>query len=220
MKTKLSCGARFLSRIIAGSMVLWTTAPALADLPKVVQVEEQWELSIGVPDTGRSAPQATMVMSPTGNLDSTYFLFTLNSRNLPSYQPGGVQVQRWEGNSVASSGTASIAEPLSQSEDTVSWTQRVTLHDGNLTFEVVDGSCNSWGHFGDDGSLKLTSETSLDRLNGYKPAISLGESQIGYADNRVKSLTLKKLVWQTDDGQTHQLSAPIDIHAGLDPDSE
>jgi hypothetical protein len=220
MKTKLWRNTRFLSRIIAGSIVLWTTAPALADSPKVVQIEEQWELSIGVPDTGRSAPQATMVMSPTGNLDSTYFLFTLNCRNLPSYQPGGVQVQRWEGNSVANSGTGSIAEPLSQSADTVSWTQRVTLHDGTITFEVVDGSCDSWGHFGNDGSLKLTSETSLDRLNGYKPAISLTESQIGYADNRVKSLTLKKLVWLTDDGQTHQLSAPIDIHAGLDPDSQ
>ena len=90
---------------------------------------------------------------------------------------------------------------------------------GTITFEVVDGSCNSWGHFGNDGSLKLTSETSLHSLNAYKPAISLTESQIGYADNRVRSLTLKKLVWQTDDGQTHQLSAPIDIHAGLDPDS-
>jgi hypothetical protein len=221
MKAKLWCDARFLSRIIAGSIFLWAASPALADTPKVLQIEEQWELSIGVPDAGRSAPQATMVMSPTGNLDSTYFLFTLNSRNLPSYQPGGVQVQRWEGgDSVANSGTGSVAEPLSQSEDTVSWTQRVTLHEGSITFEVTDGSCNSWGHFGNDGSLKLTSETSLDRLNGYKPAVSLGESQIGYADNRVHSLTLKKLVWLTDDGQTHQLSAPIDIHAGLDPDSE
>src|SRR6478609_8826253 len=220
MKTRQRCVTRLLPRIIAGGMFLWAAAPALADSPKVVQIEEQWELSIGVPDAGRSAPQATMVMSPTGNLDSTYFLFTLNCRNFPNYQQGGVQVQRWEGDSVANSGTGSIEEPLSQSEDTVTWTQRVTLHDGNLTFEVVDGSCNSWGHFGNDGSLKLTSETSLDRLNAYKPAISLTESQIGYADNRVRSLTLKKLVWLTDDGQTHQLSAPIDIHAGLDPDSQ
>ena len=221
MRTNLWCGTRFSSQIITCSIALLTAATALADSPKVVQIEEQWELSIGVPDAGRSAPQATMVMSPTGNLDSTHFLFTLNCRNFPSYQQGGVQVQRWQGgDSVANSGAGSIAEPLNQSEDTVTWTQRVTLHDGNLTFEVVDGSCNSWGHFGDDGSLKLTSETALNSLNAYKPAISLTESQIGYADNRVKSLTLKKLVWLTDDGQTHQLSAPIDIHAGLDPDSQ
>jgi hypothetical protein len=220
MKTKQWCDTRFLPRIIAGSIVLWTTVPALADSPKVVQVEEQWELSIGVPDTGLSAPQATMVMSPTGNLDSTYFLFTLNCRNFPSYEQGGVQVQRWEGDSVATSGTGSVGETLNQSEDTVTWTQRVSLHDGEITFEVVDGSCDSWGHFGNDAALTLTSETSLHSLNAYKPAISLTESQIGYADNRVHSLTLKKLVWKTDDGQTHQLSAPIDIHAGLDPDSE
>src|SRR3954465_8863866 len=139
MKTKLWCDTRLLSRIITCSIALLTAATAFADSPKVLQIEEQWELSIGAPDAGRSAPQATMVMSPTGNLDSTYFLFTLNCRNLPSYQPGGVQVQQWEGNSVANSGTGSIAEPLSQSEDTVRWTQRVTLHDGTITFEVVDG---------------------------------------------------------------------------------
>jgi hypothetical protein len=210
----------FLSRLITGSIFLWAAAPALADSSKVVQIEEQWELTIGAPDAGRSAPQATMAMSPTGNLDSTYFLFTLNCRNFPSYQQGGVQVQRWDGESVATTSTGSINEPLSQSEDTIKWTQRVTLHDGTITFEVLDGSCSSWGAFGSDGSLKLTSETTLQSLNAYKPAISLSESQIGYADNRVRSLTLKKLIWKTDDGQTHQLSAPIDIHAGLDPDNK
>jgi hypothetical protein len=220
MKTRLWRDARSSASIIAGGIVLWAAAPALADSPKVTQIEEQWELKIGEPDAGLSAPQATMVMSPTGNLDSTYFLFTLNCRNLPDYQPGGVQVQRWEGNSVVDSGTGSVADPLSRSDDTISWTQRVALHDGMLTFEVVDGSSDSWGHFGNEVALKLTSETSLHSLNPYKPAISLTESQIGYADNRVKSLILKKLVWLTDDGQTHQLTAPIDIHAGLDPDSD
>src|SRR4029078_4857764 len=137
-------------------IALLTAATALADSPKVVQIEEQWELSIGAPDAGRSAPQATMVMSPTGNLDSTYFLFTLNCRNFPSYQQGGVQVQRWEGgDSVANSGRGTVDEPLSQAEATVPRTQRVTLHDGQVTFEVVDGSCNSWGQFGGNGSLKL-----------------------------------------------------------------
>ena len=124
-----------------------------------------------------------------------------------------------QGGHVVDSGAGSVSEPLSQVADTVSWTQRITLQDGTLTFAVVDGSSDSWGHFGNEDSLKLTSQTSLHSLNFYKPAISLTESQIGYADNRVKSLTLKKLVWLTDDGQTHQLTAPIDIHAGLDPDS-
>ncbi len=220
MKTKLWRNASCLSQIIAGTVVLWSAAPALADAPKVVQIDEQWQLVVGEPDTGLSAPQATMVMSPTGNLDSAYFLFTLNCRNFPDYQPGGVQVQRWDGNSVVDSGTGSVSEPLSQVGDTVSWTQRVTLQDGTITFAVVDGSSDSWGHFGNEDSLKLASQSSLHSLNFYRPAISLTESQIGYADNRVKSLTLKKLVWLTDDGQTHQLNAPIDIHAGLDPDSQ
>ncbi len=219
MKTIRSCDTSFLQRMVIGGFVMLAAATALADSPKVVQIEEQWELTIGVPDAGRSSPQATMVMSPTGNLDSTYFIFTLNYRNSPGYEQGGVQVQQWEGNSVVSSSTGPVDEPLSQAEDTVTWTQRVTLDDGEITYQVVEGSSNSWGNFGNDGTLKLTTPTTIQSLNSYKPAISLTESQIGYADNRVRSLTLKKLVWKTKDGQTHQLSAPIDIHAGLDPDS-
>ena len=46
MKTKLWRNASFVSAIIAGSIVLWAAAPALADSPKVVQIEEQWELSL------------------------------------------------------------------------------------------------------------------------------------------------------------------------------
>jgi hypothetical protein len=218
MKSKLWRNASSLSSIIAGSIVVWAAAPAWA--AKIVQIDEQWELQIGEPDTSLSAPQATMVMSPTGNLDSTYFIFNLNCRNFPTYQPGGVQVQHWEGDSVVDSGTGAAADPLSQSEDTVSWTERVTLNNGTLTFEVVDGASNSWGHFGNEDALRLSSPTSLNNLNAYKPAISLTESQIGYADNRVRSLILKKIVWYTDDGQSHQLNAPIDIHTGLDPDSQ
>ena len=89
MKTKFWRTASFVSSIIAASIrLLWSAAPALADSPKVVQIEEQWELVVGEPDTGLSAPQATMVMSPTGNLDSTYFLFTLNCRNLSRLSAG------------------------------------------------------------------------------------------------------------------------------------
>ncbi len=85
MKTIRSCDTSFLQRMVIGGFVMLAAATALADSPKVVQIEEQWELTIGVPDAGRSSPQATMVMSPTGNLDSTYFIFTLNYRNSPGY---------------------------------------------------------------------------------------------------------------------------------------
>jgi len=52
MKAKLWCDAVSLPRLITGSIVLIDCGDALADSPKVVQIEEQWELSIGVPMRG------------------------------------------------------------------------------------------------------------------------------------------------------------------------
>jgi hypothetical protein len=57
----------------------------------------------------------------------------------------------------------------------------------------------------------------MDRLNDYRPAVSLEESGITFAGNRVSSLVLTKLVWRTSDGVTSQLVAPIDIDADIDP---
>jgi hypothetical protein len=54
-------------------------------------------------------------------------------------------------------------------------------------------------------------------LNGYRPAVSLTESQVSYAENRVISLTLTKLVWVTDDGEIHEMNAPIALDTSLDP---
>jgi hypothetical protein len=56
----------------------------------------------------------------------------------------------------------------------------------------------------------------LSSLNGYRPAVSLSESQVGFAENRVNSLVLKKLVWKTDDGQTHEQNAPIPIDTSFE----
>ena len=70
---------------------------ARADSPKVVSIEEHWELRLAEPDPDRSAPQTTMVMSPIGDLSGAHFLFTLNHNTVPDYAPGGVQVQFWNG---------------------------------------------------------------------------------------------------------------------------
>jgi hypothetical protein len=183
---------------------------------KVVQIEEHWELAVGEPDTQVSAPQATMVMSPNGNLDGQYFLFSLNHFSVPDYQPGGMQVQLWNGENAVDAHT-NAAGPLQNVNETINWVQRLRVDDGVLSFEVVDGNSTSWGAFGNDGSLAFSTPTSLESLNGYRPAISIGESQVGYAGNRVQRLLLKKLTWVTDDGESHELYAPIDIDADLDP---
>jgi hypothetical protein len=195
--------------------ILGIAAPAFAESNKVVLVEEHWELQVSEPDTERSAPQTTMVMSPTGNVDGAHFLFTLNHSTVPDYVPGGMQVQLWQGGELVEEQTASNSAALVHSNETIHWVQRISLQDGALTFQVRDGESETWGAFGGD-ELSLGVTTSLTALNSYRPSVSLSESQVGYAENRVISLTLTKLVWVTEDGEVHEMNAPIPIDTSLD----
>jgi hypothetical protein len=189
--------------------------PAVAESNKVVSVEEHWELQVSEPDTERSAPQTTMVMSPKGNVDGVHFLFTLNHSTVPDYAPGGMQVQLWQGGELVEERTASNGAALDHSNETIRWVQRISLEEGTLTFQVRDGESETWGTFGGD-DLSLDVSTSLAALNAYRPSVSLSESQVGYAENRVVSLTLTKLVWVTEDGEVHEQNAPIPIDTSLD----
>lgn len=186
-----------------------------AESQRVICVEEHWELRVSQPDTDRSAPQTTMVMSPTGNIDGTHFLVTLNHSAVPDYAPGGVQVQHWEGSELVQAQSSHEGAALDQSEEVITWVQRLTLDEGHIRFSVLDGHSGTWGNFGGDEST-LAASTALTSLNSYRPAVSLTESQVNYAENRVQSLTLKKLVWVTDDGETHEQNAPIPIDTSLD----
>ena len=190
-------------------------APALADSNKVISVEEHWELRISQPDTERSAPQTTMVMSPTGSVGGDHFLFTINHSTVPKYAPGGMQVQHWVGGKLIQNRATRDGVALEHSEEVVHWVQRISLHDGQLKFQVLNGESETWGTFGGDG-LSLSLDTTLTALNSYRPAVSLTESQVGYAENRVVSLVLTKLVWVTEDGQVHEQNAPIPIDTSLD----
>jgi len=195
--------------------VLLCVSPAWAET-MVVSVEEHWELQLSQPDAERSAPQTTMVMSPDGDLADIHFLFTLNHHTVPSYRPGGMQVQLWDAGQFVQESAAADEAVLQHSDEVVRWTQRISLEDGTLTFQVVDGQSETWQSFG-GAELSLSVSTSLTGLNSYRPGISLTESQVGYAENRVASLVLTKLVWVTDDGEVHEQNAPIPIDTSLDP---
>lgn len=186
-----------------------------AESQRVISVEEQWELHVTQPDTDRSAPQTTMVISPTGDISGLHFLVTLNHATVPNYAAGGVQVQQWNGDELIDSETVHQGTVLDQSEEVIRWSQRLDLKDGHLSFQVRDGHSDTWGDFGGD-ELRLRVDSSLSSLNQYRPGVSLTESQVNYAENRVGSLTLMKLIWVTEDGQVHEQSAPIPIDTSLD----
>jgi hypothetical protein len=196
------------------AVIVSAAAPAWGQ-SDVVLIEEHWELRLGQPDADRSAPQTTMVMSPTDNLEGLHFLFTLNHGAVPDYEAGGVQIQAWDGEELLSHDNDEEGS-LSNSDEVLTWVQKMWLEDGALKFRIVNGESETWNHFGNEDML-LSVPTTLTRLNAYRPAVSLTETQVNYAENRVVSLTLTKLKWVTADGTVHEQSAPIPIDTSLDP---
>jgi hypothetical protein len=203
----------FARRAIFCLLTLSLAAPVWGQ-QRVVSIEEHWELQLAQPDPDRSAPQTTMVVSPNGNVEGLHFLFTLNHTSAPAYEPGGMQVQVWDGDQLVDSASYG-SETFSHDSEVVRWVHRMTLEDGTLHFQVVNGESETWGAFGGD-ALSLSQPSALEHLNKYKPAVSLSESQVNYAENRVVSLTLMKLVWVTEDGEVHELNAPIALDTSLD----
>src|SRR3954470_12113540 len=154
LRTALSAGRA----ILAVGVSVFAAATAIAESSKVVSVEEHWELQISQPDSERSAPQTTMVMSPNHDVTGMHFLFTLNHVTLPEYQPGGMQVQAWDGDNLSQEKAGSASAALQNSGETVRWTQRLSLHDATLTFQVADGQSETWSTFGgDDLSVSVPS---------------------------------------------------------------
>lgn len=209
-------GTRCAKLSLALATILLLTGQTVSAVD-VVLIEEHWELNVGGPDAARSAPQVTMTMSPTGDVESDFFIFTLNHWSYPDFAAGGVQVQRWHGEDCYAFGQGENRALLGTDQEAVNWKQRISLVDGHLKYEIVDGNSQSWGQFGNNGQLTLTVPTSLTRLNAYRPSVSLEQSGISYAGNRVSSLVLKKLAWRTIDGEDHEMVAPIDISTQLDP---
>lgn len=203
-----------VSLLAVAAMV--AAAPSDLQAIEVVTVEEHWELQLGDPDADLSAPQVTMTMSPTSDLSGRYFVFTLNHQTDPDYTPGGLQIQRWEGDDAADSCTSDSVSELWHQNEVITWVQQLRLENGELIFNIVDGESTSWAGFGDD-ELRLCAASDLANLNDYRPGLSIQESGVGYAGNRVRSLTLTRLVWTTADGQTFELTAPIDVDTDLDP---
>lgn len=167
---------------------------------QVVRVEEDWKMVLDVPDPVTVAPQVTCVISPAANLDSLYAAFTLNHRGLPDFIPGGLQLQVWNNEMPLVVRDSPDVSVLSYDGETITWTQAMELNDGSLTFKIVNGHSATWGEFGDQGNLKVSVNSSLTNLNNYNPTVSVKNSGIGFAANRVYSLVLLRVRLITSTG--------------------
>ena len=87
--------------------------------PSVMRVEEDWELIVANPDANSTAPQVTTTLSPTGSSQTLLGAFDLNHRSRPDFQPGGLQVQIWNGDYPVTSQASACECVMSSNGDTV-----------------------------------------------------------------------------------------------------
>lgn len=195
-------GIRIAAALAVGAAILFsTTGVAHGDTPKVVRVEEDWELVLATPDPNVTAPQVTCSIFPWTGTDSLFATFELNHQSQPDFVSGGMQLVLWHGEQMLLTRKFPQANVMASSGETVRWTQTMTLDDGVLTFEIVNGSSTTWGSFGGQGYLRMSVATNLDNLNAYNPALTVENSGVGYAGNRVTSLVLKRVRLITEDEQ-------------------
>jgi hypothetical protein len=184
-----------------------------AELLTVVRVEEDWELVVATPDANSAAPQVTCVISPTPDVDSLHAAFELNHHSQPEFTPGGLQLQVWNDETLMTAASAPTESVLSNHHETIRWTQAMQLGEGGLTFEIIAGSSITWGDFGEGEALRASSATSLTNLNGYRPTTSVEQSGIGYAANRVVTLSLKRVRVTLQDGTVLEDATERVVHA-------
>lgn len=194
-RARASCCKWILAWSIAG--LLFVAAPeAYADesqAGKVVAIEEDWELVVKEPDQETQAPQVTCIIAPTTSDNGVFAAFNLNHKSFPQYEAGGLHLQLWNDGTPLASAKFPSDQLLKTPNEVVTWTTRMSLLDGQLTFEIVSGSSETWGDFGDTGNLKAAVATELEDLNQYESAYSAANSGVGFAGNRVTSLKLKAL---------------------------
>jgi hypothetical protein len=155
-------------------------------------IEEDWVLVVASPDPIGVGPQITTVMSPTGNPTDPFVAFDLDYREYPIFAPGGMQVQVWSSKNVLSTSTQGSAL-FNTPNETVSWTQRMSLSGGTLTYDIANGQSTTWGQFGQGTQLQVSYNTPVTSLAGYDPGFSATKSGASWEPNYVKTLTLKQV---------------------------
>lgn len=174
---------------------------AMAADNNVVRVEEDWELVLTEPDLPTVAPQVTCTIAPYGDLNSAYWTFEINHESAPFFGAGGLHIHQWHGEWRQGTRSRIDRAVMSAANDTVAWTQVLRIGEGQLTFEVKDGTSSTWGVFGDSGNFKLQRSWGVAHINGYTPDVSVANSGVGFASNRVASLKLKRVRYTLAGGQ-------------------
>jgi hypothetical protein len=171
----------------------------LAAAQDVVHIEEDWELVLGGPDQNVCAPQVATTMSPYNHINDTFFTLEVNHRSAPYWTPGGLTIHHWNGEWRMQSFDRADRSVMNTESETVTWTQILDVNSGQLTFQIKYGTSTTWGPFGYSNMFKLHTNWG-GNLNNYSPDVSVSQSGVAFAGNRVKSLKIKEIRLTLDDG--------------------
>jgi len=163
------------------------TAFAQSTTPPPDRIEEDWQLVIATPDPDLDGPQISTAMRADGNDSSPVVIFNLNYRDYPGYQPGGLQVKVWNNDQVDTASSQGTAQCQTNNE-TITWTQRMSMSGGNVNYQILSGQSTTWGQFGDQ--LAVSFAAPVSSLSGYSPDTSVARSDVSFESNRVTSMTL------------------------------
>jgi hypothetical protein len=174
----------------------------------IVRVEEDWELVLGTPDQLVCGPQILTTMSPYSHINDLYFTFEINHRSAPYWTAGGLSMHQWDGEWRTQSYDRTDRTLMSTDNEVVTWTQRMSVEksllglSGNkLAYQVINGQSTTWGAFGTSGQFVVKGNWNKTHINDYSPAVSLAESAVTYAGNRVHSLKIKEIRLVLSDGE-------------------
>ncbi len=195
--------------VLSACLVARTNADVIS--PAIIRVEEDWELVVVHPEPNLDAPQVTCVISPTATLDGIHAALNINHQTTPEYVSGGLQLQIYEYEEPITDNLF-VNESLHHEHETITWTQSMYLQEGALHFDVTSGSSESWGEFPADQDLHVAVASDLTDFDAYSPAVSVANSGVGYAGNRVTSLVLKEVRWYSAAGLVATDTDPKTVH--------
>lgn len=176
---------------------------AYDDNSSVVRVEEDWRLVVNEVNSDTASPQVSTQMA-RAPYAARFCNFHLNSRDVPSFQEGGLQLQVWLGNDNLAAVNSASTSVMSTSNEEITWTQYLRRINGRIRFGIAAAASTTWGDFSGAEAIIPSGSTSLD---DYDPDYSARNSGITYGANRVTVLELLRVrVYYSNGGQTEDLT--------------
>ncbi len=201
---------RNCTRTVSYLLCLFLPSLAASSEPRIVRVEEDWELVVTVPEPLQYSPQISTWMSPNDSLNNENFCTNFNHALRDDYVGGGFQTCAFDGTALRDDKVNRNGIKLSGNEELLKWTQVMAINNQELVFTIKEGTSQCWGDFGGPDSL-VRIPTSLSNLNGYRPNRSAEWSGIGYGANRVSLLKLSKVRYITDQGQVIESTVNLQL---------